>query len=83
MNEKHECEGCLEFLEVLSDYHDGVLDEAVATKLEVHMRECARCRAVVRTLRQTVIHYSTTRCEKVPPHVHQGLMKALRKCMEE
>jgi len=83
MDEKHECEGCLEFLEVLSDYHEGVLDEVVATKLEMHMRECARCKAVVKTFKQTIIHYSTTRCEEVPPHVHQGLMSALKRCMEE
>jgi anti-sigma factor RsiW len=83
MDEMHDCEGCLEFLEFLSDYHDGVLDEAVAIRLELHMRECPRCKAVVKTLRQTIVHYSTTRCEEVPPHVHQGLMKALRRCMEE
>ncbi len=83
MDEKHESGCCLEFLEVLSDYHEGVLDEVMATKLEVHLRECARCRAVVKTFKQTIVHYSTTRCEEVPPHVHQGLMSALKRCMEE
>ncbi len=83
MDEKHDCEGCLEFLEVLSEYYDGELDEAIATRLELHMRECKRCEAVVRTFRQTIVHYTTTRCRKVPSNVHQGLMNALRKCMEE
>lgn len=83
MEEKHDCKGCLEFLEVLSDYHDGVLDETIATRLELHMHECERCKAVVRTFRQTIVYYGTTRCQKVPPRVHQGLMTALRRCMEE
>ena len=83
MDEQHECEGCLKFLEVLSDYHDGILDEVVAAKLEMHMCECARCRAVVKTFRQTIVYYNRTRCKQVPSHVHQGLMSALRRCMEE
>ncbi len=83
MDEKHKCEGCLEFLEVLSDYHDGVLDEVIVTKLEMHMCECARCKAVVETFKQTIVHYSHTRCEQVPPDVHRGLMSALRRCMED
>ncbi|MCD4690226.1 zf-HC2 domain-containing protein, partial [bacterium] len=65
MNDKHECEACLKFLEVLSDYHDGVLDEAVATKLEVHMLECERCRAVVKTFKQTIVYYRSSRCVEV------------------
>ncbi len=82
MHDHKECTECLQFLELLSDYHDGELDLALVTKFEVHMSDCERCQSVVRTLRQTIVYYRTTRCKAVPQDVHSGIMSALRACID-
>jgi anti-sigma factor RsiW len=72
----------MQFLELLSDYHDGELDLALVTKFEVHMIDCERCQAVVKTLRQTIVYYGETRCKAVPQEVHSGIMNAIRACID-
>jgi anti-sigma factor RsiW len=82
MHDHKECTECRQFLEILSDYHDGELDEELVARFELHMSECERCQAVVRTFRQTIVYYRTTRCKAVPRDVHSGLITALRACID-
>ncbi len=82
MHDHKECKECMQFLALLSDYQDGELDLALVGKFEVHMGDCERCQAVVKTLRQTIVYYRTTRCTAVPRDVHSGLITALRACMD-
>jgi len=38
---------CTEFHENVSDFREGILDESVQVRLELHRLECARCRKVL------------------------------------
>ncbi|MCS7011872.1 MAG: zf-HC2 domain-containing protein [Anaerolineales bacterium] len=48
---------CQDLLASLSDYVDGVLDEALCREIEAHMAACPNCRVVVDTLRKTIYLY--------------------------
>ncbi|MGH9901450.1 MAG: anti-sigma factor family protein [Pyrinomonadaceae bacterium] len=46
---------CLKSLELLSDYHDGVLDETNETGVRMHLTACPGCTDVFRDLDSIVV----------------------------
>ena len=44
---------CEAFDAALPDYLEGTLDDAVRTKVEMHLRECVRCASLVRDIENT------------------------------
>ena len=47
---------CAETRELLSDYVDGELRRRARRRVLGHLLMCRRCRAVLRSLRQTIAH---------------------------
>ncbi len=52
---------CLEWLETLSGYLDGDVDEALLHRIDAHLAECPRCAWAVDTLRRTI-----EACQRAP-----------------
>jgi anti-sigma factor RsiW len=52
-----EREFCRHLLDDLSDYLDGAVSAELCDEIERHLADCADCRAVVDTLRQTIHLY--------------------------
>lgn len=65
---------CRELLGSLSDFVDGLLEEALCAEIERHMADCTDCRIVVDTLRKTISLYRTAPAsEKLPYDVRRRL----------
>ncbi len=45
---------CLEWLETLSGYLDGDVDDDLLHRIDAHIAECPRCAWAVTTLRETI-----------------------------
>lgn len=69
---------CRHLLDSLSDYVDGVLEEALCHEIEAHMAECENCQVVVNTLARTVELYQTTPAPDLPQDVKKRLFKSLK-----
>lgn len=69
---------CRRLLASLSDYVDGVLEEALCREIEAHMAECENCRIVVDTLRRTVLLYQEMPTPELPEAVRARLFASLK-----
>lgn len=45
---------CPDYAKELNDYLDGTLDPNICREIDAHIGECANCRIMIDTLRQTV-----------------------------
>jgi predicted anti-sigma-YlaC factor YlaD len=71
-------DNCRKFLNSLSDYVDGVLQEELCAEIERHMSDCEDCRIVIDTLRKTVYLYRNSPMPSaVPDDVRQRLFHRL------
>ena len=69
---------CRHLLGSLSEYVDGVLEEALCAEIDRHLHECENCRVVVDSLRKTVELYQTTsEPAMVPADVRERLFRRL------
>jgi predicted anti-sigma-YlaC factor YlaD len=68
---------CRRFLASLSDYVDGVLDEALCREIEAHMAGCEDCRIVINTLAKTVELYQTAPAPALPQDIQRRLFTSL------
>jgi anti-sigma factor (TIGR02949 family) len=74
----HSNKACRHFLESLSDYVDGELEDELCKELERHMDGCENCQIVVDTLRKTIYLYrSSTGPPDVPADVRDRLFRRL------
>lgn len=70
---------CHQFLNSLSAYVDGELDEELCTDLERHLQECDNCRVILDTLKKTLYLYRVnTDAEVVPVDVRERLYERLK-----
>jgi anti-sigma factor RsiW len=68
---------CRRLLASLSDYVDGLLDDALCREIEAHMAGCDDCRIVVNTLAKTVDLYRADPAPDLPAEVAQRLYSSL------
>lgn len=69
---------CRHLLGSLSEYVDGVLEEALCAEIDRHLHECSNCRIVVDSLRKTVELYQTiAEPAAVPDDVRLRLFRRL------
>lgn len=74
---------CREMLGSLSDYVDGELETALCEEIERHMASCNDCRAVVDTLRRTVMLYRAHGHAELPADARERLYAELRLALHE
>jgi anti-sigma factor (TIGR02949 family) len=69
---------CHQFLNSLSAYVDGDLDEELCTDIERHLQECDNCRVILDTLKKTIYLYRViTDVDTVPVDVRERLYQRL------
>lgn len=64
---------CRQAIDVLDDYLDSTLTSDVLAKLEVHLRECAPCRAYLATYERTAQLAAKVNRVEMPAEVRRRL----------
>ena len=70
-------EACRHLLDELSDYLDDEASAEMCAEIERHLTDCADCRVVVDTLRQTIQLYHTLPSPAMPEAARERLYKSL------
>ena len=73
---------CKDFLKELGDYLDETVDPQVKAELSKHINECPNCWVVLDTTRKTIQVYKGMDPEPLPECVHDRLMGAIQKKIE-
>ena len=60
--------GCVEVVELVSDYLDGELDPVTRRCVESHLALCPACRVYVEQVRDTVRELGRLRGDELPEH---------------
>jgi len=69
---------CQKFLEHISSYIDGELDEEICRQIETHLKTCQSCRIVVNTLNKTIELYQMDgKKTTLPPEARSRLFACL------
>lgn len=70
-------EACRQYLEAISAYVDGALEDELCRELEAHMATCDNCRVVVNTVAKTISLYHQMPAPEMPSHVRERLYRVL------
>jgi anti-sigma factor RsiW len=73
---------CREVVELVSDFVDGVLPEAMRLRMEAHLSGCDPCVAYVGQIRATVALAHQVDAEPVDPAARQRLVDLYRQWQE-
>ena len=74
---------CSEFLQELTSYLDGVLDEKTKAELENHLRFCRNCYVVCDTTKKTIEIYRDSQLYELPDDLRSRLRSAIMtKCQQ-
>jgi anti-sigma factor RsiW len=74
---------CLSLLERLSGYIDHELTPRQRRAIELHCRDCARCRMMVASLRRTVALCRSSRTIRLPARVRARARARIAKVLNE
>jgi predicted anti-sigma-YlaC factor YlaD len=69
---------CRAILEELNLYIDGGLETELCKELEVHLKDCERCRIVLDTTKRTIEFYRDETPMELPMDVRERLHAAMR-----
>jgi anti-sigma factor RsiW len=70
---------CQNFLEEMSDYIDGSLEQELRVSIEAHLAKCPNCWVVFDETRKTVKIFQSMECKPLPQQVQDRLLEALEK----
>ena len=77
---------CSQFLQELTDYLDGVIDDKTRAELEDHLHWCRNCYVVVSTTKQTIEIYRENKLYELPDtlrtKLHQAIMSRCTKAKQ-
>jgi len=68
---------CSQFLQELTDYLDGVIDDKTRAELEDHRHWCRNCYVVVSTTKQTIEIYRDSKLYEIPDDLRSRLHSAI------
>ena len=69
---------CVEVVELVTDYLDGVLTPSEVARLEAHLELCEPCVRYIEQVRATIAAVGSVEPEAVPPEVLSRLLHAYR-----
>jgi anti-sigma factor RsiW len=69
---------CREFVELVTDYLEGVLPEADRVRFEQHLAECDGCSGYLEDMRRLVGTLGAAPAPPPDPHVREALLRAFR-----
>lgn len=70
---------CVELVELLTDYLEGVLPADEVAAIEEHLRDCAGCRTYLDQLRTTVGSLAALPVDTLPDETVEALLVAFRR----
>jgi len=73
-----ECHECAELMEWAAAYLEGEATAELRRELLVHVRDCAVCARLLRSLQRMVQVFHLTPHQEVPAEVHERLWIAIR-----
>ncbi len=68
---------CADFLEELTNYLDGVMDDQTKTELEGHLSWCHNCYVVCDTTKKTIEIYRDSHLYELPDDLRGRLRSAI------
>ena len=68
---------CSQFLQELTDYLDGVIDDKTRAELDDHLHWCHNCYVVVSTTKQTIEIYRDSELYEIPDDLRSRLRSAI------
>lgn len=78
MSQQVEQLSCQEFVELVTDYLEGVLPEEERLRFEDHISRCDGCRAYLEQIRQTVAVTGRLTADALSPEAERTLLDAFR-----
>jgi predicted anti-sigma-YlaC factor YlaD len=69
---------CREFVELVTDYLEGVLADDERARMDEHMKECAGCRGYLEDMRRVVGSLRASREPPPQPETREALLRAFR-----
>ena len=69
---------CQELVELVTDYVEGVLGAGELARFEEHLAACAKCRAYLKQLRQTIELTGSLTVDDLTPEAEETLLDAFR-----
>ena len=69
---------CVEMVELMTDYLEGVLRPANRARFEAHIAGCEHCTAYLAQMRMTVHMVRQIEPEELDPGVERGLLDAFK-----
>jgi predicted anti-sigma-YlaC factor YlaD len=69
---------CREFVELVSDYLEGVLSPSDKARFEKHLRECDGCERYLDQMRITIESVGSLSIEKIQPESMDEFLRAFR-----
>ena len=69
---------CRDFVELVTDYLEGVLDEDTRIRFEQHIAICAGCETYLEQMRETVTRLGAIPVETLSDEMQQTLLSAFR-----
>ena len=70
---------CQEVVEIVTDYLEGQLDEAIRTELEAHLALCPGCDLYLDQMRATIDELGHVPVESLSEQAQSDLMSAFRR----
>lgn len=69
---------CQEVVELVTDYLEGELDDAIRTELEAHLALCPGCDVYLAQMRQTIDQLGHVPVDSLSDQAQQDLVSAFR-----
>jgi anti-sigma factor RsiW len=69
---------CVEVVELITDYLEGVLPAADRRRLEAHLETCAGCTEYLEQMRTVAGSLTGLREDTIPPELRRSLIAAFR-----
>ena len=69
---------CIELVELVTDYFEGVLPDAERSRIERHLRECDGCTRYIEQIRQVIAAAGHLTPDDVPAPVMKRLLAVFR-----
>ena len=69
---------CQDFVELVTDYLEGGLDDAARTRFEQHLAMCPGCETYLDQMRETASRLGDIPVETLSPEMRKAVSSALR-----
>jgi anti-sigma factor RsiW len=69
---------CQEFVELVTDYLEGALDEATTARFEHHLNLCPGCVVYLEQMQETAARLGSVPVESLSPEAQSALLEAFR-----